>query len=36
MDLLKLGAISCAFHADRHNFKVRLDPTLNNFTIHDE
>ena len=34
MDLLELGAISRAFHADRHNFKVRLDPTLNDFTVH--
>jgi hypothetical protein len=36
MDLLKLGAISRAFHADGHNFKVRLDPTLNDFAIHGE
>jgi hypothetical protein len=34
VDLLKLGAISRAFHADRHNFKVRLDPTLNDFALH--
>jgi hypothetical protein len=34
MDLLKLSAISRAFHTDRHNFKVRLDPTLNDFTVH--